>query len=153
MGRMQHIGLALAASVVLAAQAPVGPSYEDLCAAILQDRTEFMEECAAAQAESNYFVMDWFARYGLLTPEGEVDTFQLLEAQMDPTRAMYETPASTAAFCIETTGDWIGMPECLVLTEQDSFFMGSDPGLMGPDLGPEYGPDTEPSNFLEPGVN
>ena len=149
MGRLQHIGLALAASLIFMAQAPSGPGYEDLCAAMLQERTEFMEECVAAQAESHYFVMDWFAQNGLLTPEGEIDSLQLLEAQTDPLRALYETPASTAAFCIETSGDWIGMSECIALTGQDSLFMGGDPFMTDPGMGPESGPGVLPQS----GVN
>ena len=153
MGRVQHMVLAIAALFVLSAQAPPGPRYEDLCAAILQERTEFMEECVAAQYESHYFVMDWFAQNGLLTPEGEIDSLQLLEAQMDPMRAMYETPASAAAFCIETTGDWISMSECIALTDQDSLLMGSGPGMMGPDLGLDLGPDLDPGISPQPGIN
>jgi len=62
---------------------------------------------------------------------------------------MYETPASTAAFCIETTGDWISMSECIALTGQDSLFTGSDPGMMGPDMTPESSPGMSP----QPGIN
>ncbi len=153
MGRLQHFSLAIAASLILSAQAPAGPRYEDLCEAILQEHTEFMEECVAAQNESHYFVMGWFAQNGLLTPEGEIDSFQLLEAQMDPMRAMYETPGSTAAFCIETTGDWIAMSECIALTDQDSLFMGNGPGMMGPDMGPDLGPDIGQGLPPQPGIN
>ncbi len=149
MARAQHIGLAIAASFVLSAQAPVGPGYEELCASILQERTEFMDECVAAQAESHYFVMDWFALNGLLTPEGEIDSLQLLDAQTDPMRAMYETPASSAAFCIETTGDWISMSECILLMDQDPLFMGNDPGMMGP----EFAPDMDSGLSPQPGIN
>lgn len=148
MGRLQHIGLAIAISFVLSAQAPAGPGYEELCAAILQERTEFMEECVAAQEESHYFVLDWFAQNGLLTPDGNIDSLQLLEAQTNPLRALYESPASTAAFCIETSGDWIGMSECIALTDQDSLFMGSDPFMMGPDMGPEYAPGAVPQSGM-----
>jgi hypothetical protein len=140
MGRLQQLGLVLLASLTLSAQASVGPSYDELCEYIIQDRTEFMEECVAAEAESHYFVMDWFNQNGLLTPDGDIDSLQLLEAQTDPMRALYETPASTAAFCIETTGDWIGMSECIAITDQDQLFMGNDPGMMGPDMGSDMHP-------------
>ena len=149
MERLHRIGLTIFASLVLSAQAPSGPGYEELCAGILQERIEFMEECVAAQAESHYFVMDWFAQYGLLTPEGEIDSLQLFDAQTDPLRALYETPASTAAFCFETSGDWIGMSECIALTGQDSLFMGGDPFVTDPDMGPEFGPGVLPQS----GVN
>ena len=149
MERLHNMTLAIAALFILSAQAPAGPGYEELCAAILQERTEFMEECVAAQAESHYFVMDWFAQNGLLTPDGEIDSLQLLQAQTDPMRALYETPASAAAFCIETSGDWIGMSECIALTDQNSLFMGNDPLMMGPELGPEFGPGVLPQS----GVN
>ena len=135
MGRLQQLGLVLAAAFILSAQSSVSPSYEDLCEFMLKERTEFMEECVAAEAEAHYFVMDWFSLNGLLTPDGEIDSLQLIEAQMDPMRAMYETPASTGAFCIEITGDWIGMSECIALTDQDSLFMGGNPGTIGPDIG------------------
>ncbi|MEE8439984.1 MAG: hypothetical protein V3S07_10370 [Micropepsaceae bacterium] len=139
MGRLQQLGLVLAAAFVLSAQSSVGPSYEDLCEFMLKERTEFMEECVAAEAEAHYIVMDWFSLNGLLTPDGEIDSLQLIEAQMNPMRAMYEMPASTAAFCIEITGDWIGMSECIALTDQDSLFMGGNPGMMGPGMGPDIG--------------
>ena len=139
MVRLQQMSLGLLASFFLSAQTNVGPSYDELCEYIIQDRTEFMEECVAAEAEAHFFVMDWFQQKGLLTPEGDIDSLQLLEAQTDPMRALYETPASTAAFCIETTGDWIGMSECIVLTDQDQLFLGSDPGMMGPDMYPQQG--------------
>ena len=139
MERLQHLALVLAAAFILSAQTSVGPSYDELCEFILKERTEFMEECVAAEGEAHYFVMDWFSLNGLLTPDGEIDSLQLLDAQMDPMRAMYETPASTAAFCIEITGDWIGMSECIALTDQDSLFTGGNPGLMGPDMFPQEG--------------
>jgi hypothetical protein len=145
MGRLQLLAGIFALSFFLSAQAPVGPSDEELCVSILQDRTEFMEECLAAEGEAHYFVMEWFSYNGLLTPEGEIDSLQLLEAQMDPMRAMVETPASTAAFCIETTRDWIGMAECIAFADQDSLFMGNDPGMMGPDF--------ESGMFPEAGMN
>ncbi len=140
MGRLQQLAFVLAAAFILSAQTSAGPSYEDLCEFMLKERTEFIQECVAAEAEAHYFVMDWFSLNGLLTPDGEIDSLQLLEAQMDPMRAMYETPASTAAFCIEITGDWIGMSECIALTDQDSLFTGGNPGLMGPDMGPDMFP-------------
>jgi hypothetical protein len=139
MGQFQRLGIIFSASFFLSAQSPAGPSEEKLCASILQERTEFMEECVAAEREARYFVMEWFSLNGLLTPDGEIDSLHLLEAQMDPMRAIYESPASTAAFCIETTGDWIGMSECIALTDQDSLFMGNDPGMMAPGMGTEFG--------------
>nr|TFG54283.1 MAG: hypothetical protein E4H34_02750 [Hyphomicrobiales bacterium] len=149
MGRMQYLGWVIAASIFLSAQAPAGPSEEELCASILQERTEFMEECIATEREAHYFVMQWFDYNGLLTPEGEIDSLQLLEAQMDHMRAMYETPASTASFCIETTRDWIGLSECIALVDQDSLYNEAQPGIVGPGLGSEFGPGF----FPEDGVN
>jgi len=144
MSLMIQTGITLAAMVLVSAQASgqsVEPSYEELCQSILEDRTEFMEECVASENEAHYFVMTWFDQNGLLTPEGEIDSFQLMEAQTDPLRALYETPASTAVFCIETTVDWIGMSECIQLTDNSDMFMGTDPTMMPPDM------------WLEPGMN
>jgi hypothetical protein len=93
-----------------------------------------MAECVAAQEDAHYYVMSWLAQNGLLTEEGQVDGMQLLEAQTDPFRAMYETPASAAAFCFETTRDWIGMSQCVDLTAQQNLMMGNDPSLFGPDM-------------------
>ena len=135
-----RIGSAIGAMLLLSAQG-AGPSYEELCQSIVQDRTEFMEECIASEREAHFFVMSWFDQNGLLTPEGEIDSLQLMQAQTDPMRALYETPASTAAFCIETTADWIGMSDCIVLTDRGNTFMGSDPTMMGPEM------------WLEPGMN
>jgi hypothetical protein len=138
MGRVVQIGFVLAAFPLLSGQA-VGPSFEDLCASIVGERTEFTEECIASETEAHFFVMSWFDQNGLLTPEGQIDSLQLMEAQTDPMRGLYETPASTAAFCIETTGDWIGMSDCILISDQSGPFMGSDPSLMGPEYWPEPG--------------
>ena len=137
--RVPQIGSAIGAIVLLSGQSGV-PSYEELCQSIIGERTEFMEECIASEREAHFFVMSWFDQNGLLTPEGEIDSLQLMQAQTDPMRALYETPASSAAFCIETTVDWIGMSDCITLTDSGNM-MGTDPMMMGPEM------------WLEPGMN
>jgi hypothetical protein len=144
MGRILQIGFGLGVFALLSGQA-VGPSFEDLCTSIIGDRTEFMEDCIASETEAYFHVMSWFDQNALLTPEGDIDSLQLIEAQTDPMSALFQTPASTASFCIETTGDWIGMSECILISDQSSVYGGTDPSLVGPDTGLDLWP--------EPGMN
>jgi hypothetical protein len=144
MGRLAKIGFLFGAYVLLSGQA-VEPTFDELCTSIIGDQTEYMEECVNSETEAYFYVMSWFDQNGLLTPEGDIDSLQLIQAQTDPMRALYETPASTAAFCVETTADWIGMSECILITDQSSLYGGTDPSLGGPDMGPEF--------FGEPGLN
>ena len=145
--RVHRVLAVSAVSVLLMAQAPAepapqnNPGFEDICRLMLGERTDLMDPCIARQQEAHDYVMSWFAFNGLLTPEGGVDGLQLLEAQNDPALALFDTPAGTAAYCIESTSDWIALSECIAALDQgglnSGFGLGPDP--FGPGLTPYPG--------------
>jgi hypothetical protein len=126
--------------------------YEAMCAPMIGERADLMGECVAAERDAHGFVMGWFGYNGLLTPEGQVDSMQLLEAQMDPLRSFYNTPASTASLCIDTTSEWIGLSECIAMMDQ-SAGMGLGPGMMDPGMGMGPGMGMDPGFMPDPGMN
>ncbi|MEY4880509.1 MAG: hypothetical protein RJB62_1978 [Pseudomonadota bacterium] len=154
-GRTQQIGLAFAATLFLAAEPLTDADFEAMCTGLTEDRPDLMGECVSAEREAHGFVMSWFGYNGLLTPEGEVDSLQLLESQTDPMRGFYETPASTASLCIDATNEWVGLSECIITMDQNAQMMGMNPGMMGPDmgLGMGAGPGMDPGMWSEPGMN
>ena len=94
-------------------------NIEEMCTLIVGEQTEFMEQCRQEESSAASFVYDWLDYNVLLTPEGAIDTLQLVRSQTDPLAALQQTPAATAAFCLETTRDWIGLQECLFIMDRN----------------------------------
>jgi hypothetical protein len=138
-----HLLLAPPLFVLLAAQsdpapAPLEPKLEAICSELTKSRTELMDDCLAQEELSFIAVLTWLGQYGLLTPDGALDHLALLEGQLDPVNAS-DTPAGVAAFCFETSPEWVSLQQCLEafasapgFGQPDPFGLGSGPNpLLG----------------------
>ncbi len=105
-------------------------NIEEMCRLIVGEQTEFMEQCRQEETAAASFIYGWLDYNGLLTPEGAIDALQLIRSQTDPLSALQQTPASVTAFCLETTRDWIGLQECLLVMDRN-------PAMR--ELPPDYG--------------
>jgi hypothetical protein len=137
--------LALAPSllVLLAAQgdpvpAPLEPNLETICTELTKDRTELMNDCLAQEELAYIAVLGWLSQYGLLTPEGALDQTALLEGQFDPLLSD-DTPAGAAAFCFETSPEWVSLQQCLEAFASAPGFGLQDPFGLGSGSGPLFG--------------
>jgi hypothetical protein len=129
--------------VLLAAQgepvpAPLEPKLDAICTELTKDRRELMDECLAQEELAFIAVLTWLGQYGLLTPDGALDQVALLEGQLDPLLAT-ETPGGVAAFCFETSPEWVSLQQCLEAFASAPGFGQADPFGLGSGPNPLLG--------------
>ena len=121
-----------------AAPEPLRPNLDAICAQLTKDHAELMDDCLAQEELAFISVLGWLQQYGLLTPDGAIDTLALLQAQLD-TSLNGGTPASAASFCFETSADWLSLEQCLEALASAPGFGEPDPFGLDPGLGPLLG--------------